>query len=89
MDTSTQDAPLMDALLGWNRRIISMTINRKKIRDLRIRKGFNQTDAARAAGLTTRARWCQYENGDRPLTSKSLGKICKALGCQIQDIIYQ
>ena len=51
-----------------------------KIKALREQRGLSQAQAARAAGLANRQKWCDIEAGRRPdMMLSTLGRIADAL----------
>lgn len=62
-----------------------MAISYKKLWKLLIDRDLKKGDLARAAGLSNYTI-SKMTNGET-VTSKTLGKICKALGCGFDDIM--
>jgi len=50
-----------------------------------IKKKMKKTDLLRAAGINSNA--LTNMGKDLPVTMDNLGKICKALNCQLEDIV--
>ena len=57
----------------------------KRLWILLINKNMKRTDLLRVAGLNSTA--LAKMGKDQPVTMDTLGKICRALGCKIEDVV--
>ena len=65
-----------------------MPLDRSRIRQLRLKLGLSQDEAAQLAGLSGRQQWNNIETGDRPNPSiETVEKIAKALGVKVDDLL--
>lgn len=62
-----------------------MSVSYNKLWHILIDKGMKKKDLQEAAGLTNHAMLKLRNNQD--ITTETIGKICKALGCQADDIM--
>ena len=62
-----------------------MAVTYNKLWHLLIDRGMKKKDLKEAAGLTSHAMMKLRNNED--ITTETIGKICKALGCEMTDII--
>ena len=62
-----------------------MAVTYNKLWHLLIDRGMKKKDLKEAAGLTSHAMMKLRNNED--ITTQTIGKICKALGCQAGDIM--
>ena len=63
-------------------------LNHERIGELRKARGLTQEEAAKLAGLGTRARWNDVEQGRRTnITMETLEKIAKALKVEPSDLL--
>ena len=62
-----------------------MSVTYNKLWHMLIDKGMKKKDLKEAAGLTNHAMLKLRNNQD--ITTETIGKICKALGCQAGDIM--
>ena len=62
-----------------------MAVNYNKLWYLLIDRGMKKKDLKEAAGLTSHAMMKLRNNEN--ITTETIGKICKALGCQANDIM--
>ena len=62
-----------------------MAVTYNKLWHLLIDRGMKKKDLKEAAGLTSHAMMKLRNNED--ITTQTIGKICKALGCQADDIM--
>ena len=66
----------------------TMPLNTEKIEALRVKKGWTQEEAARAAGLSGRQHWNNIVSGKQSgITLATLEKIAQALGCRAKDLL--
>ena len=63
-----------------------MRINTKRLKIAMATKCMNSRDLAQKAGLNF-STICSYMNGSKQPTPKSLGKVAKALGVDVTEII--
>jgi transcriptional regulator with XRE-family HTH domain len=65
-----------------------MALNRDKIRELRIKRGWSFSDASSAAGFGNRNMWYMVESGRRVDPSLStVEKIASALGVGVEKLL--
>lgn len=62
-----------------------MSVTYTKLWHILIDRGMKKKDLKEAAGLTGHAMMKLRTNQD--ITTETIGKICKALGCQADDIM--
>ena len=62
-----------------------MAVTYNKLWHLLIDRGMKKKDLKEAAGLTSHAMMKLRNNED--ITTQTLGKICVALNCQVDDIV--
>lgn len=62
-----------------------MAVNYNKLWHLLIDRGMKKKDLKESAGLTGHAMMKLRKNQD--ITTETLGKICLALNCQVDDIM--
>ncbi len=60
----------------------------EKIKELRMKKGMTQEEAAKAAGLSSRQAWHNIEAGRQPkIQLDILENVAKALGVKAKDLL--
>lgn len=80
MSTSTIDRPNADKR--------GVPLDTEKIRRLRLAIPLTQEEAAARAGLSSRQKWNDIENGRRMnLSIDTLEKIAAALGCKARELL--
>ena len=62
-----------------------MSVTYNKLWHLLLDKGMKKKDLKEAAGLTSHAMMKLRNNEN--ITTETIGKICKALGCEMTDIM--
>ena len=62
-----------------------MAVTYNKLWHILLDRGMKKKDLKEAAGLTSHAMMKLCNNED--ITTQTIGKICKALGCQADDIM--
>lgn len=64
-------------------------VNRKRLRDLRVAKGFTQEDLARASGITLRRLTDLETKSSTNPTLNTLSQIAAALGVPVADLLIE
>nr|MBA2632940.1 helix-turn-helix transcriptional regulator [Chloroflexota bacterium] len=60
----------------------------EKVRELRLKRGLSQAEAAAAAGLAGRQRWYEIESGTKSnITIDTLNRVAAALGVKARDLL--
>ena len=62
-----------------------MAVTYNKLRHILVDRNMMKKDLQKAAGLTNHEM--MKIRTDKDITTETIGKICKALGCQMTDII--
>jgi DNA-binding XRE family transcriptional regulator len=71
-------------------KVYNPTVDFGKIKELRLKLGINQTEAAKRAGWETQQQWANFENGKRPDPRlSSIVRVCRVLGCKVIDLLKE
>lgn len=62
-------------------------VNRKRLRDLRVARGYTQEDLARASGITLRRLTDLETKSSTNPTLNTLSQIAAALGVSVADLL--
>lgn len=62
-------------------------VNRKRLRDLRVARGYTQEDLARASGITLRRLTDLETQSSTNPTLNTLSQIAAALGVSVADLL--
>ena len=66
----------------------SDVLDTEKMKKLRIKRGLTMTEAAQAAGMSSRQRWYEIESGRLTnITIDTLNRIAAALGVSARDLL--
>ena len=64
-------------------------VNRKRLRDLRVARGYTQEDLARASGITLRRLTDLETKSSTNPTLNTLSQIAAALGVSVSDLLTE
>ena len=76
------------SILSYNKRMGDAAVKNKKIKIARIQCDMKQEDLAKAVGVT-RQTIGLIESGNYNPSLKICIKICKALGCTLNDLFWE
>lgn len=72
------------------KRLYNPTVDFGKIKQLRLKAGLNQTQAAKRAGWKTQQQWADFESGQRKNPRLStIVAAARVLGCKVQDLMTE